>query len=155
MKLNWYPNTTDLYLPADGPIAYASRTELGEASAKLILRDDLQSDRVVLLTGPRACTIAEMVDAINRVLGKKIVLHRVSFEEYVAKNAEGDQGGKPRQFFENWKTFYQGVEAGDGKEVDPLMEILLGRRPKSGVEVVEELLRGDQEYTWHQNYTKI
>ena len=97
-------------------------------------------------------TFSDIVDTINKVLEKKVVLHRVTFEEYVAKNAKGDQGGKPRQFFKNWKSFYQGVRARHGDVVDPLIGELLGRTPKKGLEVVEELLRADGGYTWHQNH---
>ena len=46
----------------------------------------------------------------------------------------------------------EGVAKGEAETVDPLMEELLGRRPKDGVQVVEELLRKDHEYMWHQNY---
>ena len=152
--LNWYPSTTDIYLPSDGPIAYASRAELGEATAKLMLRDDLSEEKVVLLTGPKTYTFAEIVKVVNKVLGKEILVHEISYEEYVARSVDGDEGAKPVQFFEKMKTLYEGVEKGDGKEVDPLMGELLGRTPKDGAEVVEELLRGNGGYTWHQNYLR-
>ena len=154
--LNWYPRSTDLYLPTlEGRIAYASRRELGEATARLMLRDvGLDAEKVVLLTGPKTSTFSELAEVISRTRGERVVIHKVSFDEYVAKNADGDEGGKPRQFFEAWKSHFEGIETGDAEEVDPLMEELLGRRPKSGEEVVEELLMVNMEYTWHHNYRK-
>ena len=118
-----------------------------------MLRDNHQfPDNIALLTGPKAFTFADVVTAINRASNRDVALHRVSSEEYVTKNAMGDEGGKPTAFFEAWKGLFEGVAKGEAETVDPLMEELLGRRPKDGVQVVEELLRNDHEYTWHQNY---
>ena len=118
-----------------------------------MLRDNHQfPDNIALLTGPKAFTFADVVTAINRASNRDVALHRVSSEEYATKNAMGDEGGKPTAFFEAWMGLFEGVAKGEAETVDPLIEELLGRRPKDGVQVVEELLRKDHEYTWHQNY---
>lgn len=136
--MNWYPSTRELFLLADGPIAYTCRAKLGEATAKLMLRDNHQfPDSIKLLTGPKASTFPEIVEAINKA----------SKRDVTAKNATDDEGKKPKAFFEAWKGVFEGVAKGEAETVDPLLEELLGRRPKDGVQVVEELLRKDHEYT--------
>lgn len=118
-----------------------------------MLRDNHQfPDSIKLLTGPKTSTFAEIVEAINKASKRDVTVHCVSGEGYVAKNATDDEGKKPKAFFEAWKGVFEGVAKGEAETVDPFLEELLGRRPKDGVQVVEELLRKDHEYTWHQNY---
>lgn len=138
-------------MPADGPTAWASRAELGEATAKLMLKEGYEN-QIVLLTGPKAYTFADIVDTIKQVIGKELTLHRVSAEEYVTKNAAIDEGKKPVQFFEAWRSLIEGVAEGEVETVDPLMRELLGRPPIDGLKVIEDLLRENPGYTWHQNY---
>ena len=149
--MNWYPGFRELFIPADGPVAWASRAELGEATAKLMLKGGYEN-QIVLLTGPKAYSFADIVEVIRRVTGKELTLHRVSAEEYVTKNAAIDEGKKPVQFFEAWRSLLEGVADGEVADVDPLMGELLGRQPKDGLKVIEDLLRENPGYTWHQNY---
>lgn len=109
-------------------------------------------NQIVLLTGPKAYTFADIVDTIKQVIGKELTLHRVSAEEYVTKNAAIDEGKKPVQFFEAWRSLIEGVAEGEVETVDPLMRELLGRPPIDGLKVIEDLLRENPGYTWHQNY---
>ncbi|PGH10659.1 hypothetical protein AJ79_05373 [Helicocarpus griseus UAMH5409] len=165
---SWYPDTTTIYIPSDGPIAYASRTELGEASAKLMLRDpstlsslspSIESDNIALLTGPRAYTFVELAEALSRATGKQIKVERVPRDKYPEVAAEQDakegHGKKSAKFFELWSSLLDAVEQGDAATVDPLMGELLGRKPRDGLEYIEELVKEAAPkggYTWHQNY---
>lgn len=149
--MNWYPSSKDIFLPADGPVAWASRAELGEATAKLMLKEGYEN-QIVLLTGPKTCTFADIVEMIKKITGNQLTLHMVSAEEYVTKNAAIDEGKKPAQFFEAWRSLLEGVAAGEVQDIDPLMEELLGRQPKDGLQVIEGLLKENSGYTWHQNY---
>ena len=150
--LNYYPSSEILRLPADGPIAYASRTELAEATANLMMRGGHEKE-TVLLTGPKAVTLADLVETINGVTDRDIVVVKLPFEKYTKESAENDEGGKSAWWFEKRISWYEGVAKGDGKAIDPLMEQLLGRKPKDGVEVVRDILTTNPNYTWHQNYT--
>ena len=149
--MNWYPDSKEIFIPADGPVAWASRAELGEATAKLMLTDGYEN-QIVLLTGPRAYTFADIVQTIRRVTGKELRLRRVSAEEYVTRNAAVDEGKKPVRFFEAWRSLLEGVAEGEVESVEPLMGELLGRTPKDGLRVIEDLLKENPGYTWHQNY---
>ena len=109
---------------------------------------------IVLLTGPKAVTLADLVKTINDITGRGVTAEKMPFDKYTEKSAENDEGGKSEWWFGKRISWYEGVERGDGKAVDPLMERLLGRKPKDGTEVVREILTADPNYTWHQNYAK-
>ncbi|QSS54766.1 NmrA-like family protein [Histoplasma capsulatum var. duboisii H88] len=164
----WYPGTTTMYIPTDGRIAWTSRSELGEANARLMLRDPatlpslLKNDydnNVALLTGPRAYTFAHLAEALTRATGRKVTLQKIPREQYAAvvavEDAKEGHGGKSAQFFELWASLLDAVGQGEAEMVAPLMGELLGRPPRDGLEYIEELVReaGPQGgYTWHQNY---
>lgn len=152
--LDWFPTTQTIYVPPNtGRIAYASREELGEATAHLILRPSADfAGKIVLLTGPEAASFHDLVQVINHTTGRNVRLQEVPLNEWVDKMVEEDQGGKGRAFFEKRISWHEGIAKGDGETVDPLMAELLGRQPKKGTEVVRELLEKDRDYTWHQNY---
>ena len=151
--LNHYPSSQMLRLPADGAVAYASRAELAEATANLMMRSGHEND-IVLLTGPTAVTLAALVETINDVTGNNIAVDKTPFEKYAKVSAEHDEGGKSEWWFDKRISWYDGLAKGDGKAVDPLMEQLLGRKPKDGTEIIREILTDDPNYTWHQNYAK-
>ena len=115
-------------MPGDGNIAFASRAELAEANAKMLLYGGFENE-TVLLTGPRTCTLADLVDAVNRVTGRKIEIKRVDLRHYVRLNAANDIGGKPAAFFEKKVSWFEGVGKGDGATVDEALENILGRKP--------------------------
>ncbi|KAI9699627.1 MAG: hypothetical protein M1836_002661 [Candelina mexicana] len=164
LKLTWYPTSTKIYLPLpDGPVAYASRTELGEATANLMLRSTPTSfaNNIALLTGPAAYTVGQIADAVAEASSRDLEVERVATkEEYVRAMVEYDKGegrgGKSEGFFGKWWTLHEGLAKGEGATVHPLMEELLGRRPRDGREFVMELVREGEKngkgYTWHQNY---
>ena len=151
--LNYYPSSKILRLPNDGPVAYASRAELAEATANLMMQDGYERE-TVLLTGPKSTTLTDLVEAINEISGRAIVIERLPPEEYAKASSKNDEGGKGEWWFEKRVSWYQGIAKGDGMTVDPLMGRLLGRLPKDAKQVARELLTADPEYTWHQNYAK-
>ena len=151
--LNYYPSSQILRLPADDAVAYASRAELAEATANLMMRGGYEK-QVVLLTGPKAVTLADLVKSINDVTGRTVTVEKRPFDKYAMESAENDEGGKSEWWFEKRISWYRGIAKDDGKSVDPLMEKLLGRKPKEGTEIVREILTADPLYTWHQNYSK-
>ena len=75
------------------------QAELAEATAQVMLRDDF-NNTIILLTGPRAVTLTQVVQAINQATGRDIKVERIEPGRYVDFNAENDEGGKARWFFE-------------------------------------------------------
>lgn len=180
----WYPGQKSVRVPvpAEGERgqAFVTREELAEGVARLLVEgipgDEVAAGaagssgsegsagqgygRTLLLTGPRAVTLREVVQAANEGLvdaGKKaageIRFETVSPQEYVQANSKHDEGGKPPMFFGAMLSYYDAVTAGDLDVVDPLLEKVLGRRPMDGVEFARKVVRETEGvYTWHQNY---
>ncbi|GAD93698.1 NmrA-like family protein [Paecilomyces variotii No. 5] len=149
--LGWYPDTRTVYLPFEGRAAYTSRIELGEATARLMIRGGYEK-QTVLLTAQEVVSFQDIVDVINETTGRNVELKFVSPDEYVRILAEIDQGGKPAAFFKSVVSWYEALRDGDGETKDALMADVLGREPKGAKEVIRELLSQDLDYTWHQNY---
>ncbi|KAI9664463.1 MAG: hypothetical protein M1821_005909 [Bathelium mastoideum] len=153
--LSWYPTdpNQELYLCADGSIAYAGREELGEATAKLMIKGGHENE-IVLLTGPSTYTLTDVVGIVNEVTGRKATIKFVDRDEYVSKATELDkaQGRKPQAFYQAWVSLLEGLKEGEAATVSPLMGEVLGRTPKDGKELITEFLKADPNYTWHQNY---
>jgi hypothetical protein len=108
--LNWFPSTTTLKLPYDGPVAWTSREELGEGTAKLVLSDPLSQtysqENFALLTAQESLTLRQTTALIAETRGKPIDFEIVGdFEAwkqwYVAT-------GKPEQLAEVWGNTYLG-----------------------------------------------
>ena len=111
-------------------------------------------NQIILLTGPKAVMLADLVGTINDVTGRRITTEEMPLERYAKESAVHDEGGKSEWWFQKRVSWYDGVASGDGEAVDPLMEKLLGRKPKDGTEVVREILTADPSYSWHQNYAR-
>jgi uncharacterized protein YbjT (DUF2867 family) len=149
--MGWYPNTSTVHLPSDGPIAFTLRSELGEANARLMIRGGYDRE-IVLLTAQETITFSEIVDVINETTGRSVRLELVSPEEFVRLKAGSDEGGKPEGFFKVLLSWYESISKGETSTIDPLMADLLGRQPTSPREAIRALLTENRDYEWHQNY---
>lgn len=138
--------------PATGPSLSLPGDELAEATARLMLSGAYDGREMVLLTGPKAYTLAQVVDVINDTTGRNVRVKRVSREEYVAAKVRADVGGKGEGFFRGMLSSFEGMEDGEGALVTGTLGEVLGREPMDGMEVVRALLRRDRNYEWHQNY---
>lgn len=166
--LNWYPSTKAVLLPNVDPpvsesrIAFTSRDELGEAMATIFAKGleafpsvkPKTEKNILLLTGPKAESLVDLVDAINAGRKTNIPLEYLEPSHWIEACAEDDVGGKGKAWFEARLVFTQGVCDGDAALVDPALETILGRRPETGKESVERLVRENPEYTWHQNHAR-
>ncbi|KAL9620133.1 MAG: hypothetical protein Q9160_005339 [Pyrenula sp. 1 TL-2023] len=169
----WYPGQESVRVPVpeegERGQAFATREELAEGVARLLVEgvpgegvvvgsatktgSEVGVGRTLLLTGPRAVTLREIVQAANEGHpAGDIRFESVSPKDYVRVNSEHDQGGKPSMFFDAMLSYYDAVTAGDLDVVDPLLEKVLGRRPIDGVEFVRKVMAETEGvYTWHQN----
>lgn len=157
--MGWYPTTSTVYLPntpidgktiSDGPIAFTLRSELGEATARLMIKGGHDRE-IVLLTAQENITFREIVDLINETTGRKVECEEVSSEEYL-KVKENDEGGKPVAFFETLLSWYDGITKGETGIIHTLMKDVLERDPVSPRDAIRALLTQNRDYTWHQNY---
>ncbi|BCS20811.1 putative NmrA-like family protein [Aspergillus puulaauensis] len=151
--INWYPDSTTVRLPADGEIAWTRRTELGEATARIMIRGGYEN-QTVLFTSEETITTKELVDILNEATSRQVKFEIVSPEEYVRVNSANDHGGKPQAFFEMVATWWQDIAKGELRTTDGLMRDVLGREPTKPRDAIKQLLAEDRDYTWHQNYAR-
>ncbi|EED18767.1 NmrA-like family protein, putative [Talaromyces stipitatus ATCC 10500] len=149
--LQWYPTIETIILPSDGVITYTSRDELGEANAKLLLKGGHENE-IILLTANEPLTGGEIIKIINETTGRNVKLQLVSPEEYIKYHTENDIGKKPESFWQQRISWFEGIAKGDADLKNPLMREVLGREPKTGSQLIRELLTENRDYTWHQNY---
>jgi uncharacterized protein YbjT (DUF2867 family) len=149
--MGWYPSTEKVYLTSDGPIAFTLRAELGEATARLMVRGGHDKE-IVLLTAQETVSFADIIDVINETTGRQVKMELVSPEEFVRIKSAEDIGGKPEAFFQKLVTWYHAIEKGDAGVTDPLMADLLGREPTLARDAIRAFLTENRNYEWHQNY---
>ncbi|EJD38418.1 NAD(P)-binding protein [Auricularia subglabra TFB-10046 SS5] len=134
--------TDDVYVPGDGKIAWASRDDLGEATARLIVADT-HRDETVLLSGP-ACnniTLAELAALISRLLNRSIRVNIVSLDEYVSRNRDAPPPRNDEDFLRKWAKTFDAMARGETGHVTRLLENVLGR-PATPLEEVLALQMG-------------
>lgn len=148
--MGWYPNTSTVYLPSDGPTAFTLRSELGEATAELMMRGS--KEELVLLTAQESITFSQIVDVINESTGRQVQVQLVSPDEFVRLKSAEDEGGKPEGFFRVLLSWYDAISKGEAGVTDPLMVELLGRNPVPPREAIRAFLKENANYEWHQNY---
>lgn len=153
--LSWNPTTTSAILPGDGPISFASRAELAEGTARLLLSDDPQYlNSTILLTGPSTFTFAEITLLIREIQGTPLTLEILPEDEYIRRIVAARE--RPEWFAKSWVSSFRAFSEGESGEVDLALEALLGRKPRDAEEVIRALLVGGKDneeggYTWHQN----
>ncbi|KZT29617.1 NAD(P)-binding protein [Neolentinus lepideus HHB14362 ss-1] len=143
---------TDVYVPGDGPIAWASRTDLGEGTARLLAlppSDTRFDNTTLLLSGPASnlLTLAQLSSLISTILGREITLHIISRDEYVKKHL--DESGKIARLTEDylgkWATTFEAMGRGETGIVDPTLQELLGRPLKTMEESLREALNASRD----------
>jgi NAD(P)H dehydrogenase (quinone) len=141
--LGLYDTSADkVVVPGDGKIAFADRTELGEATANIIASGE-HINETVLLTGGKAYSLKETTEILSSILQKEITFHKVSEVEFLEHNADKLDVAKW------WVTTYPTIENGGLATVDPTLEKLLGRKPRLFEDMLKDTLSnpnaGNQE----------
>lgn len=118
------PTTTiEIIVPGDGGISFASRDDLGEATAKLLFLHNDYKNQTILLTGSKAYTLKQVAGLASEILGREIPLRIVSLQEYIDRNLKE----RDEVWVRLWATTYPALERGEVARVDPTLEKLLGR----------------------------
>ncbi|WP_345750831.1 NAD(P)H-binding protein [Microbacterium rhizophilus] len=111
-------------VPRDIAVAWTALDELGEGNAALLARYGDYVGNTLRLTGPRATKISEIAEHVAALTGREIVVTEL-----------GIRGS------DSWNLMYQGLAAGEGSVVDPLLGELLGRAPRGIEELPDHLFR--------------
>lgn len=138
-------------LPCDGEIAFTSREDLAEGTARLMLSGGY-ANQTVLFTAGKTISAREMVDIIHQSTGQKLQIRYVSEEEYLTHNTQHDRGGKPAELFKTVSSWWMAAARGELKTMDGLLGEILGREPLAPQDAVRQLLQKEGDHVWHQNY---
>lgn len=127
----------ELRVPEDGPVSWTTRSDLAQADA-IILREHGQLHGVTpALTAPQAFTMAELASIASQLTGRDIKHVTLTDEQWLG---EAIAQGRPAALAGMLLGMYQAARRGDFATVDPTLEILLGRRPKTMADVLSGLL---------------
>lgn len=117
-----------LYVPAgDGEVAWTDARDLGEVAAKALL-DPAMRNQAYVLTGTEKQNFAETAAILSEQLGRTI--------RYQPASALGfahhlwSRGG-PLMFAAVVTLLHLGIRKGNAAIVDPALETLLGRKPRT------------------------
>ncbi|KZO92410.1 NmrA-like family protein [Calocera viscosa TUFC12733] len=124
---------------ADGPIAWVSREDLGEATAKIIA-EGAYGNETIFLSGARTYTLTEIVSLISSILSRALKIKVGTVDDYVTAN-QGKRGprGEPA-FLQQWATTYTALAKGECSVVDQTIKRVLGRELKPMEQTLREML---------------
>lgn len=138
------PHTTttttmdEILIPHDGSgpgVAWVKRTELAEATAKLISQYSWDPDQFphvndkVLLTGPRVWSLAETVEVLGRAAGRDVRIRRVDVDEYARLPQVLARFGS-REKARTWATAWEAIAKGETAVVTDTLREVIGRDPE-------------------------
>ncbi|KZT04727.1 NmrA-like family protein [Laetiporus sulphureus 93-53] len=125
----------------DGGIAWVSREDLGEGTAKIMVSDGYVGE-TLLLSGSRVMTLHELAQRISAILHREIKLCIVDEERYLKRNIGKDGRMGEEKYLRQWVSTFISVRRGELEIVDPLLQNVLGRKLKPIEETLVEMLRG-------------
>lgn len=141
----------EVKIPHDGSepgIAFAKIDDLGEATAKLV-KEYLDSpgsfkykNQIMLLSGPRVCTLADTVKLLGKIRGKDMKVKQVTEEVYVAEPRVQQMLGShgPGEVPRQWATSFDAVKNGECALPSVELGRLLGREPEGFEETVKKMV---------------
>lgn len=119
---------TEVKFPSgDSKISFVARDEFGEALANLVTENG-HENKVYTLSNKESWSFADIAAMLSDISGKKMDFVNVSKEEYI--NIK-EQEGYPKPAAEFAVDWANAALAGELDEVNPALEILLGRKPQS------------------------
>ncbi|KAI0827755.1 NmrA-like family protein [Trametes gibbosa] len=124
---------------SDGPIAWVSREDLGEGTAKIIAQGGYENE-THLLSGARTYTLTEIAKKVSSLLGRNIRLVVASEDDYVQANLGKSGPLGEEEFLRLWATTYKALQRGELDVVDPLLQKVLGRELKPFEDTLRETL---------------
>lgn len=135
----------EFVIPNDGPVAWVSWDELGEATARILAEYETYLGQTLNLTGGETVSISEVAHMVERETGRNVTVKVVGKEE--ARKYHKARKSVPEQNFwviDSWSGWHDGIAAGETSIVDPLLERLIGRKPRTMEEMARRLFVRDK-----------
>ena len=128
----------EIRAPEDGPVSWTARADLAEADAVVLAEEGRLDGVSPPLTAPEAFTMADLAAIASELTGRKIKRVVVSDEEW--RDAKAAQG-VPAPMADALLGMFCAARRGDFAAVDPTLETLLGRRPRTMRDVLAATLK--------------
>ncbi len=127
-----------IYLPAgQGKVAYALRSEMGEAIASVLLEDGC-NNRIYKFTGSESYSFDDVATTLTNLSGKEV---KYTPAEKSAFEAQMKERGLPETMVQRVVGFLTDIKNGQEEEVNPDLENQLGRKPASLKEGLKALFK--------------
>ena len=137
-QLRGLRETARIALPEDGPVSWTARADLAEAAVAVLLEPDLLADGVSpALTASELLDFSDVAQIASEFLGKPVEREVVSDEAYRAMLVKQ---GMPEVYAGLLLSLYAAARAGEFTMVDPTLERLIGRKPTTMRQVLEQFL---------------
>lgn len=126
-----------LYVPAGkGRAAWVDTRDLGEAAACAFADPEAARNTAWLLTGPETRSFAEVAAILTEVLGRRIRYDAASIPGYVHHlRSDHDLPWSPAIVY---TVLHLAIRWGGEDRVDPTLERVLGRRPRTIRDTIED-----------------
>ena len=118
----------ELRVPEDGPVSWTARADLAEADAALLAGEATFDGATPPLTAAEALTMADIAELASQVTGREVRHTVVSDDEWKAAKIAA---GVPELYAEMLLGTFRAARRGDFDLVDPALDKLLGRPPRS------------------------
>jgi NAD(P)H dehydrogenase (quinone) len=137
-QLRGWNETGRLALPADGRVSWTSRADLAEAAVALLLDPTLLPDGASpALTASETLDFSDVAQILSALSGKSVSREVVSDEAY---GETLRQHGTPEAYVGLLVSLYTAARAGEFDVVDPTLERLIGRKPTTMRQVLENFV---------------
>ncbi len=137
-QLRGLRETGRIALPEDGPVSWTARADLADAAVAVLLEPGLLEDGPSpALTGSEMLDFSDVARLASEILNQPIKRELVNDETYRAMLV---QQGMPEVYAGLLLSLYLAARAGEFAVVDPTLERLIGRKPTTMRQVLEEFL---------------
>ncbi len=137
-QLRGVRETGRIALPKDGPVSWTARADLAEAAVAVLLEPGLLADGPSpALTGSEMLDFSDVAQLASVILKRPVTREVVSDEAYRAGLLTH---GMPEVYADLLLSLYAAARAGEFEIVDPTLERLIGRKPTTMRQVLEEFL---------------
>ena len=127
----------ELRVPEDGPVSWTGRADLAEADAVILIGNGRMAGITPPLTAADAVTMADIAAIASEVSGREI--RHVTVTDDAWRKARV-AAGMPPFYAEMLLGMFRAARRGDFAAVDPALEQLLGRPPRSLRDVLAAVL---------------
>ena len=137
--------TGKIAVPEDGPVSWTARADLAEAAAMALADPGLFDGISPPLTSSQMLNFSGVAKIASEVLGRSIVREVTSDEEYRSSLVSH---GIPESIADGLGGLFKASRAHEFAVVDPTLERLLGRSPKSMRDVLLDHLAKPETQAW-------